>query len=480
MAFWESCVWLLLPLLLPIGRATNGEAQELGFQRLLDWIQEGVSIAGWQLAHPRLDEIFELRTGGSGRSLFSRQDLDAGATLALLPLSRLIFGRDFAGAWEDAPPNVQMAAFIAEQRIAGENSPWSPWLAILPHEHSLPKHWEPSFLNHELQGSAFPDVVRQFREAMANEWVTWLAGKSNISWEDYEWAHDVMSTRSLFWNSSWVEGYEGRGALFPLLDLMQHGHPANVGIEFDEHISALRIRARQSITSGEELYFAYFEDLSRSNFEILSMWGFAVTNAARLMEFKVQLKSGRLIEVGLASTVEDGAARYLLGQLRIEAASGQQIRLPKALGPDWMAIADVESGMFYYFNARTNESTWERPGGLSPAAEQHEVPRTTWGVEAAALHHGLELFTAALAKYPQTLAEDEALIAAGSEDTRLRYMVLLRRDEKIVLSWWLRVLSNALTVAEGQDPEAEVDHGNPEANLQESLQRHRLWPHDEL
>jgi len=480
MTFWERCPWPLLQLLLPISQTTTGLAQEVAFQRLLDWVHDGIDATGWQLEHPRLDETFELRTGTSGRSLFSRQDLDPGATIALLPISRLIFGRDFAGTRKDAPPNVQMAAFIAEQRLAIDHSPWSPWVAILPHDHSLPKHWETSLLNEELQGSAFPAVVRQFREAVANEWVTWIAGQSNISWEDYEWAHDVMSTRSLFWNSSWVEGYEGQGALFPLLDLMQHGHPANVGIEFDKHMSALRIQARRHIRSGEELSFAYFEDLSRSNFEILSMWGFAVTNAARLVEFKVKLKSGRVLEVGLAGTVEDGAARYLLGQLRIEAASGRQIRLPKSLGPDWVAVGDVESGMFYYFNAHTNESTWERPGVSAPAAEHHEVPTTSWGVEAAAMRQGLELFTAALAKYPQSLAEDEALLATGLEDIRLRSMVLLRRDEKTVLSWWLVVLRKALMVAERHDPEAEVDHGNLEANLEEGPRRHRPWPHDEL
>ena len=48
-------------------------------------------------------------------------------------------------------------------------------------------------------------------------------------------------------------------------------------------------------------------------------------------------------------------------------------------------------------------------------------------------------------------------MAGDIADYRVRFLVMIRRDEKQVYHWWLHMISNAL--AHAPDPEMPVDKG---------------------
>merc|ERR1712187_813964 len=80
---------------------------------------------------------------------------------------------------------------------------------------------------------------------------------------------------------------------------------------------------------------------------------------------------------------------------------------------------------------------WERGQCVlgSTAKVRHMQPRGSLAKEVIALRVGLEIITNAIGRYATTLEEDEAMLDAGITETRVRFMVVIRSDEKSVLRW---------------------------------------------
>lgn len=432
------------------------------FGELLDWMQSGIDGAGLGTEQPLLRETFELRRLPHGNALFSKRHIPAGTTIAFLPVSRLIYDAVYSSHLQHIqglPHNAQMTAWIIQQQRLGAASPWAPWVNMLPKQHSLPKNWDTTSLESHLQGSPFPRLVQGLSEITRREFEGFM-GETGLLWEEYDWAHDVLATRSLFWNSTWVNDSKRSGALFPVLDLMSHGWPANIDKEFDKSRHALRVHATRLIKEGDEFLHAYFEPWRSSNSHILGAWGFAIEDARRTFDIHVSPASegDNGVETSISETASDPSATVLLGYFRARAAPRQPLRLPFSLPEDWAGLADPNTGALYYWNTRTGEVTWERPGGGGDDEQgwgRLPVPPTVWSIETAALQQFQELLHSALKQYPQTLHEDRQLLTNSTLDSRMRATVLLRRDEKMVLAWWLRFIEHSLSRA--GDPEDEVD-----------------------
>ena len=58
---------------------------------------------------------------------------------------------------------------------------------------------------------------------------------------------------------------------------------------------------------------------------------------------------------------------------------------------------------------------------------------SSWRTELVVARLGAQMMEMALGAYPQSVEEDEALLGGEFEDPRVRFMVMLRRDEKLVL-----------------------------------------------
>merc|ERR1712039_751963 len=106
----------------------------------------------------------------------------------------------------------------------------------------------------------------------------------------------------------------------------------------------------------------------------------------------------------------------------------------------WLAIPDAKTGWMYYWHKASGQATWERPGHPNGAEKPFWTPVRTWRSEVAALNMAKDIITKQLATYTETLSEDEALLAGDIPDVRLRFMVLIRRNEKQVLHWWLETI----------------------------------------
>ena len=85
-------------------------------------------------------------------------------TLALIPLSHLVTELNYsdggggkkvgAAGGMSSDMSSDMYLYLARQRQAGAASPWAPYDATLPDEHScLPHNWGPGLLDAHLRGS---------------------------------------------------------------------------------------------------------------------------------------------------------------------------------------------------------------------------------------------------------------------------------------------------------------------------------------
>mmetsp|Transcript_121998 Transcript_121998/g.390058 ORF Transcript_121998/g.390058 Transcript_121998/m.390058 type:complete len:520 (+) Transcript_121998:142-1701(+) len=464
------------------------EELEGKFRRLVDWLQDGMDAADFGVKRPpTLAETFHLGVSRFGRTLVAARDVEAGATITLLPLTHVIHAADYSKGLECLSANVQGAVYLARQRALGEGSPWAPYMALMPGAHpDLPKYW-PELWEEHLQGSMFHEFVNLYDGEVKNDYerVKEVAG---MSWEDYQWGADIRQTRSVYWDASWVGDNtprpRGASALVPLFDLLAHGSQPNADFKFDSELQAMRLYAKRSVSRGDELLIPYFDDATRSNTEVLQKWGFAVESAKKMVEVRVAQAVAASAEseppqeapgYALELTARDGAATAFLGHLRA-LADRRPVAL-EGLPEDWMALPDPRTGWLYYWSTATGGTTWERPGHPLGKSQPFYTPASFWGVEAAALTMAKDLMERRLAEYPQTLAEDEQLLAGYISDMRMRFLVMFRRDEKLVLHWWLRLIAAAMDGAPG--PQEPVDPTQAYLNAGFSWSTPRLAP-DEL
>lgn len=435
------------------------------FMELLAWLQEGINAAGLDAKFPLLNDTFELRMTMVGKSLFAKRDIERGATIGLFPVSRLVFERDFGGILEGASPNQttpdkEAIVFVAKQRQAKEASLWAPWVNILPQVHThLPKYWEPSFLNAVLQGSYFLDYVNERREILRTDWEQ-VRTAANISWLDFEWGCDIYASRQFVWNGTGSSRPKpGTRAFYPLVDLITHGNE-NIDFTFDNELQALRLFATNPIHTGDEFFSEYFTSNEMDNFALLEMGGFAL--AGNVKRVVLQIPDAKPL-FKLEATSQSRDARQFLAYLRARVNPNGTIDISDHFPAekDWIGVPDATTGWLYFWNSRTGETSWSPPGDPdSIKGGPILTPASTWGVEIEALRLGQTFLEAALARYPETILQDEVLLAGDIPDLRVRFAVMLRRDEKFVLSWWLRLIHRAMAHAKNKDAQVGVEEAH--------------------
>jgi len=459
------------------------------FERLQAWVQEGIDAANLGPSSPApLADTVKLAMGRFGRSLFSKRNFAVNDTIFLMPLSHVIFHRDFSPGLESLSSHQQTMVYIARQRLLGNESKWKPYLDMCPESFDLPKYWDSSLMQEHMKGSHFPEFVDVMFTSMKHEWNTaWeqTGGKlGGIRWEDYAWGHEVHHTRSIFWHSNkwFIKGQHMPGrssALMPFFDLLMHSYPNNAEYTFDFDLQAIKVFAVAPIEAGDELTITYFEPDQRSNMEILNKWGFCVEEGRKMGEVKLPPgrvgldgKSLDVAEQGLPTNVPisdeddvvyalertgtDGAANALLAHLRARATQ-DAMYLPE-LPEGWWGVPDPKTGWLYFWHDATGETVWEKPGDPEGAKRPTLTPATTWMLEFKVLERAKEIIKAALAEYPTTLQQDLDLLEGNSiTDHRVRFLTVVRKDEKQVFHWWLNLIASILN--SNVDPEDKVELG---------------------
>ena len=433
----------LLLLAAPLVPAEPGRnAMPHGFGAFLDWLQAGADAAGLGAEFPPFRESFELRRGRFGQALFAARRFERGETLALIPLSHLVTELNYSdgGGTSRKVGGSDMYLYLARQRQAGAASPWAPYYATLPDEHScLPHNWEPGLLDAHLRGSHAADAVREQRSARRREYDNVASGHGTrhpgsgglgVSWEEFLWASDTHSTRALT-PTAGVAGLTGRSVMFPLFDLALHDDERNMRARVEEleatatrpAVAALVVDAKRLIRPGDEILNWYIGFGTMSSWTAVKQWGFTTERCSR------EMKEVRLVVTPESVRAAAAAAGLALATAPPNAKNFTLFERHGQLGETLPLLSHLRTAA----------------GGGAGAGQ-------TWRTELVVARLGAQMMEAALGAYPHSVEEDEALLGGDFEDPRVRFMVMLRRDEKLVLHGWRRLLRRM-----GREAEARLD-----------------------
>jgi len=329
-------------------------------------------------------------------------------TLTLESARRYPIVRSIVEGWPDRRlGQVGLAVFLLEQSRAP--SPW--WSAFLE---SLPRRWDHVsiyFRDEEmrlLEGSVIPfDVARRktrCREEFAR--VLSIAPElAGISLDDYLRARVTVTSRVF------CKRQDGAAldAMTPMADMLNHATSYDAAWGFDER-GVFLLSSVRPIGKEAEIFCSYGR---KSNTSLLMNYGFTLPDnpndeatvwiSAPDWDAKADLRSREF------GALDDGRRRFSLSRRGPEGAGVISfLRLAFARGK-------------------------ERHRAMHPASE--EIPLLSERNETAVMEALAHTCRHALRRYPTTIEEDDALLAAGAAGNT-RNCIVARRGEKAVLRSW--------------------------------------------
>mmetsp|Transcript_13372 Transcript_13372/g.25260 ORF Transcript_13372/g.25260 Transcript_13372/m.25260 type:complete len:588 (+) Transcript_13372:39-1802(+) len=430
---------VLLPAIQPLCAADQSDL----FLQFLAWMQDGIQEAGLDSECPPMQTAFELSLRGeNGLSVFSKQTFRKGDTLALLPFSRMITVKEYGKSSSVTSAEVGreksrvlMARYIARERRAGSQSAWAPYISVLPATYKhLPKYWEKELFSTYMEGSLFPEHVQEQRAAVRE---LHAAAGSGISEAEFEWAWDTTTARSM--DLGKVFGQDEALVFSPLLDMTMHGDEQNVQYDFDHRLKALRIVASRRISPGHEIRSGYLGGW-HTNWDRLQKWGFVIEDSGN-----VQRLARIRINTDVKGAFLTDEKRTLIKTFYEQMGSGSAPQNQDVPAVDLWLSETPQDPSWYRFIGFLRFLTEDGFIDESPEAKKLSLPASDWGRETAALRVGVRVVKKALKKYPETIKQDEIVLRkAELPDERARYLVILRRDEKKTLEYFLQVFRQAI------------------------------------
>lgn len=448
-----------------------GEAY--GFGELMDWMQKAVDSLPEQQRQglPRLSDTLGLhrspRRHGGFRSVVALRDLRANDMLMRIPMERLMhagfykssepglvadFQQGLKGKeWETyVAPQTWLALYLMEQRLAGSASQWSPYMDLLPE--SFPA--VPLFFKDEdwlwLEGSLFGNRVRKHRQALVGQYETvkgMVPGfSSRYSLEDYLWARTVISSRVFGWRLPGLD-VEDTDFMVPLGDMFNHRSPKQIEWFFNDTSRTLDYRALEDVPAGSEILISYG---SKCNSQYLLHYGFTTLNVSSRQPPVSTVR----VAIALDADVPDRENRekWLLKarlkepgdilepeEFELKANSFKGAGVENMLG--YARLLSLQEGKEFEQNIKGRSC---RRFATPPRCDLLSLEN-----ERLALNRCLVAVEGSLAAYPTTLEQDEDLLPSLSGLPLT--LVTLRRDEKVVLRWWLRFFQLATESTELQE-----------------------------
>jgi len=252
--------------------------------------------------------------------------------------------------------------------------------------------------------------------------------------------------------------------MWPLYDLCIHGEAdslRNCASNIDTGTGVLTLKATRTINPGDMLYLPYYSNGDVSNYVALENWGFATplvsleTKITRL-ELTVQESIEAMSATGVAvktteylnnisfllpATARPAESESFLGYLRHLAQGGDVLEPTVHCGghtaPDCAGCPQGNGASWCNGDCKWQNEDCVRSEDASTF--RYAASKTTWEQELLSFRIGLRFMERALGRYTTSIAEDEALLEKGGfSDPRIQYMVILRRDEKEVLTWWAK------------------------------------------
>ncbi|XP_072977141.1 ribulose-1,5 bisphosphate carboxylase/oxygenase large subunit N-methyltransferase, chloroplastic [Typha angustifolia] len=322
-------------------------------------------------------------------------------------------------------PWVSIALFLLREKARGDDSPWRPYLDILPQETDSTIFWSEEELS-EIQGTQLLSTTLGVKEYVQSEFAKVedsiiLPNKnlfpSTITFPDFLWAFGVLRSRAF----SRMRG--DNLALVPLADLVNHNGSITTedtsweikgkGLFARELVFSLRTPV--PVKSGEQVYIQY--DLEKSNAELALDYGFIESRSDReAYTLTLEISESDPFygdKLNIAESNGLGETAYF------DIVLGSS--LPPLVLPYLRLIALGGTDAFLLESIFSN-SIWghlELP--VSPANEE-TICRVV-----------RDACKSALSAYQTTVEEDEELMRSGNLDSRLRIAVGIRAGEKKVL-----------------------------------------------
>ncbi|XP_014417113.1 SET domain-containing protein 4 isoform X1 [Camelus ferus] len=237
--------------------------------------------------------LIPARFPGTGRGLMSKTSLQAGQMIISLPESCLLTTdtviRSYLGAyiakWQPPPsPLLALCAFLVSEKHAGNQSPWKPYLEVLPEAYTCPVCLEPEVVNllpRPLKAKAREQRthVREFFTSSRGFFSSLQplfsqAVESIFSHSALLWAWCTVNTRAVYMKRPprpCLSAEPDTYALAPYLDLLNHSPRVQVKAAFNEETRCYEIRTATSCRKHEEVFICYGP---HDNHRLLLEYGF--------------------------------------------------------------------------------------------------------------------------------------------------------------------------------------------------------------
>ncbi|XP_014391114.1 PREDICTED: SET domain-containing protein 4 isoform X4 [Myotis brandtii] len=215
----------------------------------------------------------------TGRGLMSKTSLQEGQVIISLPESCLLTTdtviRSYLGAyiakWQPPPsPLLALCTFLVAEKHAGDQSPWKPYLEVLPKAYTCPVCLEPevvALLPRPLEAKAREQRAR-VRELFTSsrgffsslQPLLSEAAASVFSYRAFLWAWCTVNTRAVYMKRGRRQGLSAEPdtcALAPYLDLLNHSPAVQVKAAFNEETRCYEIRTGSGCRRHEEVFICY-------------------------------------------------------------------------------------------------------------------------------------------------------------------------------------------------------------------------------
>jgi histone-lysine N-methyltransferase SETD3 len=360
-----------------------------------------------------------------------------------------VIGKLIAALGSNVTDHDYMAAFLLEMKRDGGF--WKPYIDMLPTDCShIPLTFSQSEVD-ELRGSYIFRAIRNRRGAhgwLYDQLLSPVLKEQGFTREEFTWAKCMTTSRAY----RVALGRRESLALVPLADMLEHSQKNNV-LSNHEAETGFLLTARGAAEAGAPLFATYGKIC---NARMLNVYG-----------GRMEQNPDNLAEIILWSLLPDHPF------FRHSTRLGEHREERRAFRVRRQYHHTETRKLFSYLRLASLDITpdTERPTVALDAADK--VPPLSRDNEIAALTSLAEGCQYRLQQFGTSIEEDEALLKDAVLSHNLRNIVMVRRDEKIVLHYFLGLARTALPILRdaSSDVGAYAVEGRPYADYIADLAR---------
>jgi histone-lysine N-methyltransferase SETD3 len=391
------------------------------FELMVQWLQEGGS---------KFPKLYMRYYSEDYRGVHVLTKVAPGQIVLYVPDSRIMtsevakesdVGRKILAANVDLRSKHSfLAAYVLQEKVRKRDSPWFPYINILPvYYRNMPIFFPPELLK-KLKGSFVLDKISERLDSLSKEYEAIKRGVPEFArhtlW-DFIWARLVVITRIF---GLVIKGRKTDG-LVPYADMLNHKRPRETKWTYDDSMEGFTITTLKTVNRGEELFDSYGR---KCNSRFFVNYGFALeNNEDNEVVFKFGLKKD---DPQYAMKV-----RFLGGN---EASALREYQVPA----NYREKKTKEMFAFLRFLHARDQEIFLLPADSS---KMEELEPLSVRNEIAVLKHIEQAARLVLANFPDPIEVDEQLLALPRDkiDPNERNIVLMRHGEKTVAHWYIKL-----------------------------------------